>query len=242
MSLNTDQHKILEAAASAVKTAWREQWMMIEEEDKTIAAEYLMTTSVARSLSALAGGRVRIERLIGCAFRNMVMRRHCSTPIPSAYGQGRIDVMVTEDSYGFLPYCLIELKREFSRSAIEHDADRIAVLIEHTVPKLPDIFGFCLFPLILSADATSPCNYVSSRKTERGKVNLLVGALANAHPTLLINERYFSEFSVNRPSVVTEFYDDGTEESIWDNTGFQMEPAVIIIQKRTNMGSGTPSA
>ena len=170
MSLNTDQQRLLEAAAAAVKTAWCEQWMMIEEEDKTIAAEYLMTTAVARGLSAVAGGRVRIERLIGRAFRNAIVRSMCTTPVPSAYGQGRIDVFVSEDSSGFKPYCLIELKREFTRPAIESDDDRIARLIAHTGPKLPNIFGFCLFPLFPAAAETSPDDYDPSQKVERGKV------------------------------------------------------------------------
>ena len=193
MSLNIDQQRLLEAAAAAVKTAWCEQWMMIEEEDKTIAAEYLMTTSVARGLSAVAGGRVRIERLVGRAFRNAIVRGMCNTPVPAACGQGRIDVLVSEDSLGFKPYCLVELKREFKRPAIESDADRIARLIGHTGPKLPDIFGFCLFPLFPAPAETSPHDNESSQKVEREKVIFLRDALAASHLTEPFD--YCAEFS-----------------------------------------------
>jgi hypothetical protein len=236
MTLNTDQQKLLDTAAAAVKTAWCDQWTMIEEEDRTIAAEYLMTTAVARGLSAVAGGRVRIERLIGRAFRNTIVRSMCTTPVPSACGQGRIDVFVSEDGSGFKPYCLVELKREFNRSAIESDADRIARLIEHTGPKLPDIFGFCLFPLFPAPAETSPHDNESSQKVEREKVIFLRDALAASHPNLLITVQNFRECSVTRPSVVAETYDDGTEELVWDTAGFQMEPVAIVIQKREHIG------
>jgi hypothetical protein len=238
MTLNTDQQKLLDTAAAAVKTAWCDQWTMIEEEDRTIAAEYLMTTAVARGLSAVAGGRVRIERLIGRAFRNTIVRSMCTTPVPSACGQGRIDVFVSEDGSGFKPYCLVELKREFNRSAIESDADRIARLIEHTGPKLPDIFGFCLFPLFPVPDDSSLPDYGPSVKAERKKVDSLKDALASSHPSLLIGVQNFPQFSVTRPAVVTEIYEDGMEEMVWDNAGFQMEPAAIVIQKITHREVG----
>jgi hypothetical protein len=232
MTLNPKQQELLNKAAEAVKTAWDEQWTMIEEEDRTIAAEYLMTTAVARGLSAVAGGRVRIERLIGRAFRNTIVRGMCKTPVPSACAQGRIDVLVSEDINGFKPYCLVELKREFNRSAIENDADRIARLIDHTGTKLPDIFGFCLFPLFLESSPSSPNDYEPSKKKALEEVGYLKNSLASSHQELIIYMQDFSEVTITRPPVVTEFYDDGKQEKIWDNGAFRMMPAAIVMHKK----------
>ena len=232
MLLNTDQRKLLDAAATAVRTAWCDQWTMIEEEEDSIAAEYLITTSVALALSAAANGRVRIERLIGRSFCNAVMRQMCSTPVPPAWGQGRIDVVVCTDGSGLIPCCLVELKRGFTRPTIESDADRIACLIGHTGPKLPDIFGFCLFPMIHKSTETLLTDYEPSRKAKREQVLVVRDELAALHPNLTISVESFPEFSVTRPSVVAEVYDDGTEEQLWNCDEFQMEPTAIVIQKR----------
>lgn len=231
MPLNSNQNQLLQSAAQGVKTAWNEQWTMLDEDDKSLAAEYLMTSAVARNLSALAPGRVRIERLIGRAFRNVIARQFCTTPVDASYSQGRIDVVVNEDNSGFKPLCLIELKREFNRSAIESDASRIAYLIECTNAKLPDIFGFCLFPVIISPDAVQGLDYQIPLNAEIAKIDALKQCLEAKRRNLSIFIERFAMNSITRPSVVKEVYDDETEEDVWDSNGFRMEPFAIVIQK-----------
>lgn len=71
------QQAIIETAVQALCDAQREQWEMIEEELPVLAAEYLITTAVARALAKeIAPGLVKVERLIRHAFRNTMMFRH----------------------------------------------------------------------------------------------------------------------------------------------------------------------
>ena len=232
MNLDNVQRSLIDAAASAVSDAWREQWTMIEEQESTLAAEYLMTTAVARALAERKPGCVRIERLIGRAFRNRRMRDRCKTPVPAELSQGRIDIVVAEDGSHITPYCLVELKRKRDLPGILKDANRIARLISHTGPKLPEIFGFCLFPLNVSPKPTNPPDYTAPRDIEFDRVRELVSGLQKTHQRLAINELQFPEVSVERASVVSEVYDDGTEDFLWDSGGFRMEPVAIVIQKR----------
>lgn len=232
MVLNDDQNSLLDAAAKAVSCAWDEQWTMIEEVESTLAAEYLMTTAVARALAQLKPGCVRIERLIGRAFRNSIMRGLCTTPVPAELRQGRIDVVVAADAHHIKPYCLVELKRKRDTSIIFKDADRIARLISHTGPTLTDIFGFCLFPIILHPRPTDPPDYETPRDTEIDQVRKMVQRLQGAHQDLTIDVQTFSAVCIEKASIVAEIYDDGTEETVWDPDGFRMEPVAIVVHKR----------
>lgn len=205
---------------------------MLEEDDPVLAAEYLITTSVARALAVVEPGHVRVERLIGRAFRNAIMRRLCSTVVPMAMSQGRIDVVVSEDDNHIKPFCLIEVKRDTSNlRLIEADADRLSILIEHTFGNLPDLFGFCIFPLMLTPDSTSPSDYTVSRRSALAKVDGIIQSLRTAHHALTIEVHHYQKLAVNRPSITSEVYDDETTEDVWDSGGFQIEPAAILIHK-----------
>jgi hypothetical protein len=207
---------------------------MIEEDEPILAAEYLATVAVALALSNLAPGCVRIERLIGRAFCNGIMRhQYIQHPVPHALRQGRIDVVVASDNNHFVPSCLVEIKREPNIPLIRADVDRMAVLIECTKPNLPDLFGFCLFPLRLFPLPSTRPDYGTPRKAELAKVTQVQSSLQKDHPLLMIDVYHSQAFAVNRPSIVAEEYDDGTIEELWDTNGFQMEPVAITIERRT---------
>jgi hypothetical protein len=230
-SVTPTQQKFLDLAAAALPSAWRDQWSMIEEDDPVIAAEYLLITSVAQALGHHVPGRVRIERLIRRAFRNAVMRGKLAAPVPAYLRQGRIDVVVAEDAHHFIPACLVELKRDTNAAAIEADADRMAILLTCTGANLPDLFGFCLFPIILSPDPAHSLDFSGSRAAELAKVTATIMSLRRAHPALVFNVQHFADFAIERPSIVSEVYDDGTTETVWDPRSFRMEPVAIIIEK-----------
>ena len=158
--MNRVQQKLLNAAARALSKAWQDQWSMIEEVERVLAAEYLATVEVALALSNLAPGRVRIEHLIRNAFCNGIMRnQHTQKPVPSRLRQGRIDVTVVAHTNALIPSCLVELKRNENLLLIKKDAERIAVLIECTKASVADLFGFCLFPLRFLPLPETPLDY-----------------------------------------------------------------------------------
>ncbi len=235
--MNQQQKNLLTTAANALPDAWREQWSMIEDDEEILAAEYLATTAVARALSDLSPGRVRIERLIRRTFCNGPMRwDHIQTPVPACFRQGRIDVTVFSDETHFLPKCLVEVKRNMNLGLIEADADRMARLITFTKPSLSDLFGFCLFPVVFAPLPTDPPDYVFPKAIELKKVQQMVNRLRAAHPFLLIDlHPDFPGAEIERPSVVEVEYEEGVTEKIWDSDGFRMEPVAITVERLTGV-------
>jgi len=196
-----------------------------------MAAEYLLTVTVAQALADVCPGKIRIERLIRRAFCNGFMRMKKGIAIAEDFGTGRIDVVIAEDTNHALPECLIEIKRNINLKEITKDANRIARLINYTNGKLPKLFGVCLFPLILYPTSYDPNNYDKERQSHITKINQLLGLLSQAFPKLKFYSEQFPEKEYTRPSIVTETYEDNTTEVVWDENGFRMEPFAIVIHQ-----------
>lgn len=227
----------LRTSATGLSLAWENQWRMIEEDISILMHEYVASFIIAQSLCDQYPGRVILEGSIKKFFCNSIMRTKHNSNIPLHMQEGKIDIVIC-DTQHIIPKCLIEVKRNYDNGTllygkIKKDVSRIAYLIQRTT--LPNVFGFSIFPLIVTPDDSNPNDYSESFCCYKKNLFSLIQELRCNHRNINFRLRRYDAKRFIRPLVIEESYGDGTTELLWDKNGFYMIPVAISV-KRTNLG------